>query len=475
MATFEGPLLSIRVVNALSHYSDWGIGHVHSGAMGWNGFMAAGMFYWLAPRLWNTKLHSKSLANFHFWIGLTGILLYVAAMWMSGLRQGLMLNATRNGGTELVYPQFVETLDSIMPLMMIRTFGGMLYLTGHLLMVYNLFRTIRSGKAVNETREVVVTRTEGQDRMTWRDVFINDPTVIMFGGLLLMLLWFFLPNYADLGALLSGVLLCYLAIQRFRQSGKAWSTWYERLLENYMPFSVLTLIAVAVGGIVQIIPTLTVNRAKNVEDRIQVPYTPLELAGRDIYVSEGCYNCHSQMIRTLVPDVLRYGPASRLGESIYDHPYQWGSKRTGPDLARVGKKYPDIWHFNHMLDPRSVNQNSNMPSYPWLFEAKTDIKALPEKIKVMTQLGVPYPTWTKDEIEQGALADARRIRDELAKAGAFPIPEDAKISALIAYLQKVGESKLVEHGDSKEPLTNTPAPMQPALPDTHRTPAVTSK
>jgi cytochrome c oxidase cbb3-type subunit I/II len=310
--------------------------------------------------------------------------------------------------------------------------------------------------------------------MTWREVFTSDPTFFVFFGFVLMLAWFFLPNYADLGALLSGALLCYLGVQRFRQSGGAWSAWYDRLLENYMPFTLLTLIAVAAGGIVQIVPTVTVNRAKNVEDRLQVPYTPLELAGRDIYVSEGCYNCHSQMIRTLVPDVLRYGPASRLGESIYDFPYQWGSKRTGPDLARVGKKYPDIWHFNHMLDPRSVSQNSNMPNYPWLFEAKMDIKALPEKIKVMTQLGVPYPAWTKDEIEQGALADARRIRDELVKAGAFPVAEDAKIIALISYLQKVGESKPVEHDNTKGPLTKSLVPMQPALPDTHRAPAVSS-
>jgi cytochrome c oxidase cbb3-type subunit I/II len=350
---------------------------------------------------------------------------------------------------------------------MIRTFGGMLYLAGHLLMVYNLFRTIRSGKPVNEMREVVVDRTEQQDRMTWRDVFINDPMTIFFGGLVLMLAWFFLPNYADLGALLSGILLCYLAVNRFKKSGQAWSTWYDRLLENYMPFTVLTLVAVAVGGIVQIVPTVTVNRAKNVEDRIQVPYTPLELAGRDIYVGEGCYNCHSQMIRTLVPEVLRYGPASRLGESIYDFPYQWGSKRTGPDLARQGKKYPPIWHFNHMLDPRSVNQNSNMPNYPWLFEARIDIKAIPRKIKVMTQLGVPYPTWTRDEIEQGALAEARKLRDELVTAGAFPVPEDAKIIALIAYLEKVGESKTIED-DEKVPVTGTPTPLKPALPDTFR-------
>ncbi len=469
MATFEGPLLSIRAVNALSHYSDWTIGHVHAGALGWNGFMAAGMFYWLAPRLWGTKLHSKQLANFHFWIGLIGILFYVASMWISGVRQGLMLNATRNGGTELVYSQFLDTLDAIMPLMMMRTVGGGLFLLGHLLMVYNIWRTIRSGRAVNETREVFITRTPAQDRMKWREVWYNDPVLLVGGGLMLMLAWFFLPNYADVGALLSGGILFWIGVQRFRKSGGTWSQWYERLLENYMPFTVLTLIAVAIGGMVQILPTVTVNRARNVEDRLQKIYTPLELAGRDIYVSEGCYNCHSQQIRTMVPDVLRYGAPSRLGESIYDFPFQWGSKRTGPDLARVGGKYPNIWHYNHMLNPRSINANSNMPNYAFMFDAKTDTKALPKKVATMVKLGVPYPAMTENEILESARTQAVQIRDDLVKAGATPkLSEESQLVALISYLQKLGQSDPVETAPAVVPLAERGMLISPDLPDRNR-------
>jgi cytochrome c oxidase cbb3-type subunit I/II len=466
MATFEGPLLSIRAVNSLSHYSDWTIGHVHAGTLGWNGFMAAGMFYWLAPRLWNTKLHSIALANFHFWIGLIGILFYVASMWVSGIMQGLMLNATAEGGTVLAYANFVETLNAIRPMMLMRALGGFLYLIGFVLMCYNLYKIIRSGSPSTETRQVAVPVGSQHDTMKWKDVFINDPLTYTFLALLFMCLWFFLPPGANLAALISTLWLVWMAVSKFKQSGQTWTFWYERLLENYMPFTVLTLLAVALGGMIQILPTITVNRAKNIEDKLQKVYTPLELAGRDIYVSEGCYNCHSQMIRTMVPDVLRYGPYSRLGESIYDFPFQWGSKRTGPDLARIGNKYPNIWHYNHMLDPRAVSAGSNMPAYPWLFENKTDIKALPSKIAVQTRLGVPYPAMNQHEIEQNAIEQGIAIATDLKNAGAFALP-DSQIVALIAYLQKVGQATDVEPPDTP-PLHQIPTPLSPAIPDAYR-------
>ena len=402
------------------------------------------------------------------WIRLVGILFYVASMWVSGVMQGLMLNATSEGGTVLAYTSFLETLQAIRPMMLMRAIGGGLYLVGFLLMGYNLFRTIRSGKPVNETREIYVERTEVQDKMKWKEVFINDPLTFAFFGCLFMLAWFFLPAGADLAALLSGIILCWLGVRKFKKSSKSWAFWYERLLENYMPFTVLTLIAAAAGGLIQILPTITVSSAKNVEDRLQKIYTPLELAGRDIYVSEGCYNCHSQMIRTMVPDVLRYGDYSRLGESIYDHPFQWGSKRTGPDLARIGGKYPNIWHYNHMLDPRAVSPGSNMPSYSWLFENKTDIKALPSKIAAQRRLGVPYAAMSRDEIEQGAIEQGITIAADLKKAGAFALP-DSEIVALIAYLQKIGQSEAPPEKAKEQPWNNQPFPVKPALPDKYRT------
>ncbi|RYD49743.1 MAG: cytochrome-c oxidase, cbb3-type subunit I, partial [Verrucomicrobiaceae bacterium] len=341
MATFEGPLLSIRAVNALSHYTDWGIGHVHSAALGWNGFMAAGMFYWLAPRLWKTELWSKSMANMHFWIGTVGILIYVAAMWAAGIMQGLMLGQVNTGGTTLKY-EFMETLDSIQVFYILRSIGGTLYLAGFILCAWNIWKTARSGKPHDETVQVALLERRKKDGMTWGEALVNDPLAYIFAGIAFTILWFFLPPHADKAALLVAILLGFRAFRAFKASKEKWTNWHERIVENYMPFTFLVFVAVAIGGAVQIIPSLVVNREKNIEGRLQELYTPLELAGRDIYVSEGCYNCHSQMIRTLVPDVMRYGRAGRvddyshLGESLYDHPYQWGSKRTGPDLAREG-------------------------------------------------------------------------------------------------------------------------------------------
>lgn len=457
MATFEGPLLSIRAVNALSHYSDWTIGHVHAGALGWNGLMAAGLFYWLTPRLYGTKLHSIAMANFHFWISIVGILLYVAAMWVSGIMQGLMLNSTNAAGTALTYPNFIETLTAIRPMMAFRIIGGVMYLVGMGLMLWNLWMTARSGKPVNESREIAVIEHGRVDNMGAKETFLSDPVTYFFSGLFLLMGWIFLPRGADITALVCALIFGAIAVRKFATSHHTWSQWYERLLENWLPFTVLTFIAVALGGLIQIIPTVMVNRAKNMEDRIQQVYTPLELTGRDIYVAEGCYNCHSQMIRTMLPDVLRYGDYSRLGESIYDHPFQWGSKRTGPDLAREGGKYPHSWHYNHMMEPRSTSVGSNMPAYPHLFTEKFDQKTLPKKIAAMVQLGVPYPMMTAVEIKQNAIKQGIEIVNTL-KADKISASPDTKIVALIAYLQKLGKYDTPEV-EGKLP----PIPVKPEL------------
>ncbi len=468
MSTFEGPLLSIRAVNALSHYSDWTIGHVHSGALGWNGLMAAGLFYWLTPRLYGTKLHSIPMANFHFWISIFGILLYVAAMWVSGIMQGLMLNSTNVEGTALTYPNFIETLTAIRPMMAFRIIGGTMYLVGMILMLWNLWATARSGKALNETREVTVIQRDSIDNMGVKATFLSDPVTYMLGGLFLLIGWFFLPKGADITALVCALIFAVIAVRKVAFSHQKWSHWYERLLENWMPFTLLTFVAVALGGLIQIIPTVMVNRAKNMEDRIQQVYTPLELAGRDIYVSEGCYNCHSQMIRTMLPDVLRYGEYSRMGESIYDYPFQWGSKRTGPDLAREGGKYPHSWHYNHMMEPRSTSVGSNMPAYPHLFTDKFDQKTLPRKIAVMVQLGVPYPVMNAVEIKETAIKQGIEIVNTL-KNDKIEASPDTKIVALIAYLQKLGkfDTPAVENKTQNAPAAPQLIPG-PSNPDKNR-------
>ena len=197
------------------------------------------------------------------------------------------------------------------------------------------------------------------------------------------------------------------------------------------------LIVVSIGGLVEISPLFYLESTIEKVSGIR-PWTPLELAGRNIYIREGCYNCHSQMIRTLVPDVLRYGDYSRLGESIYDYPYQWGSKRTGPDLARVGGKYPNVWHLRHMEDPRTVSIGSNMPNYPWLLTKDTDVAALSSKIAVQRTLGIPYPNWTPEQIAARVDEQAKSISDDLRASGAYVAPEK-EVIALIAYLQHLGK------------------------------------
>ncbi|HVU32784.1 MAG TPA: cytochrome-c oxidase, cbb3-type subunit I [Opitutaceae bacterium] len=453
MATFEGPLLAIKSVNALGHYTDWVIAHVHAGTLGWNGFMAAGMIYWLVPRLWNKPLHSTSLANLHFWIGTVGILLYVAAMWTSGITQGYMLNATTEHGTVLAYPNFLDTVLTIKPMMLMRVIGGGLYLTGFLLLAYNVWRTVRTAEPVNGTVEVFADE-EGvpvEERLGVLGTMLSPPVLFSVLGVGFACVWMFSGQILSILGLVGLMLCVIIGYAHFESRGKSWSGWYDKLLVNAAPFTILTFIAVAAGGAIQIIPTVIANKAANVEDRREIPYSPLQLAGRDIYIREGCYLCHSQMIRTLVPDVLRYGRAgvpndySRLGESIYDHPFQWGSKRTGPDLAHIGGKYPNIWHFQHMENPRSVSAGSIMPDYPWLLVNHTDVAALPSKIDVLRKLGVPYPDWSKDQITASVGAEAKGIAEDLRAAGAYVAP-DREIIALIAYLQHLGTYEKINGG-----------------------------
>jgi cytochrome c oxidase cbb3-type subunit I/II len=442
MATFEGPLLAIKSVNALSHYTDWTIGHVHSGTLGWNGLMAAGMFYWLAPRLWNTKLHSTALANLHFWIAMVGIMLYIGAMWVTGITQGVMLNSVDKETGLLAYPRFLETVQVILPPLTARAIGGVLYLGGFFLLAYNIWMTARSGKPVNGTAEVVLperTQMESPRFGIW-----SAPVVYSLVGVFFMTVWFLGKDFMMFAGMVGTALTVLCAIVHFEIRGKKWSEWYEALLANAMPFTVLTFVAAALGGAIQIIPTVIIQRAENIEDRIQVVYSPLELLGRDIYIREGCYNCHSQMIRTMVPDVLRYGEYSRIGESIYDHPFQWGSKRTGPDLARVGGKYSHLWHLQHMRDPRSTSQGSNMPNYPWLFERKSEYDVLPGRIGALRTLGVPFPEKSAEEVIADAREQARKIAGELAGGeGGIEVDPDLEIVALIAYLQQLGRYDLV--------------------------------
>lgn len=380
MATFEGPLLSIKSVSALGHYTDWIVGHVHSGALGWNGFLSFGMIYYLVPRLWKTKLYSNKLLENHFWIGLVGILLYYISMVVAGITQGMMWRALDAQGN-LVYPDFIETVVRIVPLYWIRALGGFLFIVGFVLMCYNIYKTIRLAPPQTAPEAMLVERTGFNEK----------------------------PEGT------------------------------HRKLEGMgLVFSVLTFLAIAAGSIIEIYPTLFLHKYVSANNLIN-PYTPLELSGRGIYVKEGCYTCHSQQIRPIVSEVLRYGPASTIEESMYDRPFQWGSKRTGPDLARAGKKYPHLWHFNHMMDPRSVTPKSIMPSYPWLAEKKTDFLILRRELSVMKLLGVPYDDDVVANADIYAQKQALQIAQDLEKNGAPAGLENKQIVALIAYIQSLGQ------------------------------------
>jgi cytochrome c oxidase cbb3-type subunit I/II len=386
MSTFEGPLLSIKSISNIGHYTDWIIAHVHGGALGWNGFMSFGVLYYLVPKLWRTQLYSKKLANLHFWYGLTGIMVYYVSMWAAGLTQGGMWRDIDAQG-HLKYPDFVETVSRIAPLYWVRALGGLLFIVGFAIGAYNLVKTMKSAPGVLEDEAVEVKRI---------DIYAKDP--------------------ADVG---------------------------HRKLEGMgVVFTVLTLVSILVGTIFELYPTFNINKYIPANVSVQ-PYTPLELAGRDIYIREGCYVCHSQQIRPTAAEVLRYGEASKIEESMYDHPFQWGSKRTGPDLARVGsKKYPNMWHYRHMIDPRTMNQNSIMPSYPWLAEHDVDFMSLRKRVSVMKMLGVPYDEQTVGNADIVAEKQANEIAKDLESQTGMPQKLASKeIVALIAYLQCLGEKR----------------------------------
>lgn len=388
MSTFEGPMLSFKNVNAIGHYTDWIIAHVHIGTLAWNGFMISGILYWLVQKLWKTELYSKKLANTHFWIGTIGILFYAIPLYVAGFTQASMWKEFNPDGT-LVYGNFLETVTKIMPMYMMRAFGGTLYLAGFILLAVNIFKTIKIGS------------------------FINDE----------------LAEAAPLKPISSG-----------RLKGEGFHTWLER---KTVLFTVLATVAILIGSAVEIVPLLVVP--SNIPTISSVkPYTPLELEGRDIYIREGCNNCHSQMIRPFRSEVERYGEYSKAGEFVYDHPFLWGSRRTGPDLHRIGQKYNDNWHFNHMIDPRSTSPGSIMPQYPWLAKNDLDISDTSAKMEAMIKLGVPYTQFELDKALYLLKNQAAAIEDNLSQDPEFKRAygssniKDKEIVALIAYLQRLG-------------------------------------
>ncbi len=380
MATFEGPMLSLKNINAIAHFTDWIVAHVHVGALGWNGFLTFAMLYWLVPRIFQTTLFSEKLVKTHFWIGTIGIALYAIPMYISGFTQGMMWKQFTEEGT-LQYGNFLDTTLQILPMHMMRAVGGTLYLVGAIIMAYNLFKTMAQGTLLaDEAAEAAP-----------------------------------------------------LSVTEESEAGAHWHRWIER---KPIQLLVASLIMILVGSLVELIPTFMVKSNVPSIEAVQ-PYTSLELEGRDIYIREGCVGCHSQLVRPFRSETERYGEFSKSGEFVYDHPFLWGSKRTGPDLHREGGKYPDSWHYHHMRDPQSMSPGSIMPSYDWLYEQSLNTSQTQDKLKAMKKLGVPY-----DESQiQHAVADlttqSKEIQARLA-AEKIKVGADKEIIALIAYLQRLG-------------------------------------
>jgi cytochrome c oxidase cbb3-type subunit I/II len=205
-----------------------------------------------------------------------------------------------------------------------------------------------------------------------------------------------------------------------------------------MTFTALAVVAVVIGGLIEIIPMWLVK--ENVPTIASVkPYTPLELLGRDIYIREGCVGCHSQMIRPFRSETERYGEYSKAGEFVYDHPFLWGSKRTGPDLHREGGKYPDAWHYRHMEDPRDTSPGSIMPRYPWLLTQELETNSLPARIKALRKVGVPYPAGYEDGPAEKELVTQETQLALSLKVGQVESAPNKEIIAVIAYLQRLGK------------------------------------
>lgn len=395
MATFEGPMLSLKNVNAIAHFTDWIVAHVHVGALGWNGFLTFAILYWLIPRLYNTTLYSRPLMNLHFWLGTLGILFYAVPMYISGFTQGMMWKQFTPEGV-LKYPSFLETTLQLLPMHMMRAVGGTIYLVGAILMAYNLFKTIGAGSlTANEEAEAPA-----------------------------------LPK-------------AYVATGE----DTFWHRWLER---KPIPFLVASLVVILVGTLVEFIPTFMVKSNVPTIPVVQ-PYTALEVEGRDLYIREGCVNCHSQMVRPFRSETERYGEYSKSGEFVYDHPFLWGSKRTGPDLHREGGKYPNSWHYHHMRDPRTMSPGSTMPPFPWLLTQTLDAGNVSKKLKALQKIGVPYSDQEVANAANDLTAQAKSISDQLAGDG-IKVKPDREIIALIAYLQRLGtDIKKLEAATASNP------------------------
>ncbi len=381
MATLEGPLLSLKNVNAIAHFTDWIVAHVHVGALGWNGFLTFAMLYYIIPKIYQREMYSKKAIGLHFWLGTLGILFYALPMYFSGFTQGLMWKEFGEDGV-LQYPNFLEITLQIIPLHAFRAFGGVFYLAGVIVMTWNLAKTMLAGSLV-----------------------------------------------ADEQASAPGLAAAYMP------EGED-SFWHRVIERKPIRMLLVSLVVILIGTAAELIPTFLIQNTEAGIEAVK-PYTALELEGRDLYIKEGCVGCHSQLVRPFRSETERYGEFSKMGEFAYDHPFLWGSKRTGPDLHRLGGKYPHSWHYHHMNEPTSMSPGSIMPAYPWMITNTIDYSDLKGKINAMRSVGVPYEAGFENEAQAQAEKQAKDIAAVLKTEG-VKVEPDKEVIALIAYLQRLG-------------------------------------
>ncbi len=425
MSTFEGPLLSVKSVNALSHYTDWTIAHVHAGTLGWVGFMIFGMVYWLAPRLFQAPIARPSWVTLHFWLATIGIVLYIIPIYAAGLMQGLNWRAFNSDGV-LQY-DFLTTVTKMVPLYWIRTVGGTLYLVAAIIGCINLLMTWANRPRIYD---VPVYEAAPLSR-GWRPPTVPQST---------------LPkgSVTDIGR----------AVDRFADL-----RWHRNLEGLPLAFSVCVAVAIVVATLFEVVPMFAI-RSDIPRIASVTPLTPLETIGRDIYVSEGCVNCHSQMIRPLIAETERYGEYSKPGESVFDHPFLWGSRRIGPDLAREGVRNPSaLWHMRHFNRPVDTSPGSIMPAFAHLLDQPLDFTAAQPAMTALQKVGVPYTDAELVGAADSARAQASRIEAQLisenGRSDGMQGMGERRVIALIAYMQRLGT-------DLGKPIDVAPAPSAAA-------------
>ena len=404
ITTIEGAVLSIKSTSAMVQYTDWTLGHLHLTLMGWNGFMVFGMVYWLMPRLFQTQLKSDKLANAHFWLAAVGMGLFLVPTYCAGWIQMSGWHSLDSTGN-LANPEFVEVLKQVQPFWWLRLIGGVFYLLGLLALGMNAWLTWQSKPVKYEKLEASVVPVQRDER--------DQPEPESDYGL-------DVPISA--------------AARKMNVAGKL--VWHERWERSPSKFVYGVLMAMLVALVLQAGPLFlfasNIPKAPGTQ-----PYSPLELAGREIYVTEGCVQCHSQTVRPLVPETKRYGDYSLPGEFAYDRPVQWGSRRNGPDLARQGGQRDSNWLLQHLDHPEKTTEGTMMPAYPHLIQDNLDFGAIPELVKSSASLS----GYTEQQIED-CEALARRQGEELAAEivaqGGPAAMHERQAIALIAYLQKLG-------------------------------------